>query len=301
MDKVRELITKWRNAMKVYADCEGYEGDNHGDSRNRGTFETLKWCADQLERVLADPVPDPSKCTCEYPDSRPCLIHSPVTTFSAQQLIDEWRKVNLDPKLTSTSLFSEDWFAAYADRLNSLVRAVPAFSEEQVRSCWRGDEDGYPDFKAMTVALNALLGAAPPAEVPRHIGWIAGHCSDPVNCPICKADWTAPSAKPIFCENCYTEITNNTYLCSECWNGVAPKAASAASNVKPVWRNEEFQDRVNAAVDETQESALASQPLPSPLPMPTIQARPVNEFPTGFPVHEVPSALVRGLPYKIKR
>jgi len=35
--------------------------------------------------------------------------------------------------------------------------------------------------------------------------------------------------------------------------------------------------------------------------MPTIQARPVNEFPTGFPVHEVPSALVRGLPYKIKR
>lgn len=30
-------------------------------------------------------------------------------------------------------------------------------SEEQVRSCWRGDQDGYPDFAAMTVAFNALL------------------------------------------------------------------------------------------------------------------------------------------------
>src|SRR5579859_2159691 len=227
MDKVREALRRLNELCKQCR-CMG----------GTGWHEYTEYARTVIEPLLAQPSLGPSECTCEYPDFRRCPIHSPVTTFSAQQLIDEWRKVNLDPKLTSTSLFSEDWFAAYADRLNSLVRAVPAFSEEQVRSCWRGDRDGYPDFPAMTAALNALLGAAPPA-----------------------------------------------------------------SSVKPVWKNEEFQDRVNAAVDETQESALASQPLPlpSPLPMPTIQARPVNEFPTGFPVHEVPSALVRGLPYKIKR
>lgn len=42
----------------------------------------------------------------------------------------------------------------------TVAPAVPpaqVLSEEQVKSCWRGDQDGYPDFAAMTVAFNATL------------------------------------------------------------------------------------------------------------------------------------------------
>jgi hypothetical protein len=49
---VKALIEKWRKDMEVYADCTGYEGGNHGDWQNRGIFETLKWCADELESAL---------------------------------------------------------------------------------------------------------------------------------------------------------------------------------------------------------------------------------------------------------
>ena len=51
-EELAKLVAKWRKTMKVYADCEGYEGDNHGDSQNRGYFDALKWCADELEAAL---------------------------------------------------------------------------------------------------------------------------------------------------------------------------------------------------------------------------------------------------------
>jgi hypothetical protein len=78
-------------------------------------------------------------------------------------------------------------------RLISECKAVLAF-EHELREISVLGNTNVNAFK-LRVEEAELALAAQPAVMgeARHVGWIAGHCSDPMNCPVCKAEGDMPT------------------------------------------------------------------------------------------------------------
>jgi hypothetical protein len=188
---VKALVEKWRKDMEAHADCEGYEGGNHGDWQNRGIFETLKWCADELESAL-QAAPETSASG---------LSEGQAERHNAlRKVIEEVRQLTLKswPRTHSNPPDVEEWrtvIAAlmrcdrdFADALLAIAPSSgPPASAEPVEALIAAGQAMRQGYDALYADIHANdMNPTDPSSVTAWDAALAAHLfSTPAPCLIC--------------------------------------------------------------------------------------------------------------------
>jgi hypothetical protein len=138
------------------------------------------------------------KCLADYVEGQQIVSSQP--TPAGQELRED--PLEHVRKILDSDNDWEDRQAAVYSYLDLQRLATPNTLRERLEGLhrWTFEEGGRVKHLVNLEDVRALLASAPaPAVRP----------------------------EPICCEQCDKEITNNTYLCSECWNRVAPKSQPA--------------------------------------------------------------------------
>lgn len=191
-DQFQRETLQTSKLLRLLDEIDGFLAVEHWDEKHP---KECKWCCVRQKIKEAHVLPalaapaDAPLCTCPLPESPidGCKFHTAPEAPSEPPYIDPSKCVCEYPDNRECPCHPSE---------------PPAFTESDMRKCWRGDCDGYPDFAEMAKAVNEFRGAPeapsePPADAPKcccgmhHVP--NGPCK---GCPVHAAPADTPSEPP---------------------------------------------------------------------------------------------------------